>query len=152
MALSLESANLTKQRARAETRKPKVQAILKMLFSYLAQHKGNPDLQFTAFDALTTTSTVIADNACKLYALYIKKPKGSTTAAWVQGTDHASVAATTASTFRIALPTDNEELIVFPDGLALAAGLVLITTTAAGGATGSATADAASGFGIVGGA
>lgn len=152
MALSLEGINLTKQRARAEIRAPKIQALLKSLFSYLAQHKGNPDLQFTAFATLTTTATVIADAACKLYALFVKKPAASTTAAWVHITNHASTAATTASTMRLYLPTNNEELLIFPDGLAMSAGCVIIQVTAAGGDTESAVADRASGWGIVGGA
>jgi hypothetical protein len=152
MALSLEGAHFVKRKAVLENRAPKIAMLFKALFSYLAQHKGNPDLQYVAFAALTTTATVIADAACRLYALYLKKPAASTTASWVHGTNHASTAASTAATFRAYLPTSNEELLIFPDGLALSAGLVLISVTAAGGATESAAADRATGFGIVGGA
>jgi hypothetical protein len=151
MALSLESANLTKQRARAETRKPKIQAALKMLFSYLAQHKGNPDLQFTAFSALATTSVVIADAACRLYALYVKKPSGSTTASFVGITDDDTTASTSSAEMRLYLPTNNEEILIFPDGIPMTTGVVIGSTTTAAGATGSAAADQAAGFGIVGG-
>lgn len=152
MALSLEGINLTKQRARAETRKPKIQAILKALFSYLAQHKGNPDLQFTAFSALSTTSVVVADAACKLYALFVKKPSGSTTSAFVQVTDHASAGATASADLRIIAQNANEEILIFPDGLSMANGVTLLSTTTNSGATGTAAADQCSGFGIVGGA
>lgn len=152
MALSLEGINLTKQRARAEIRSPHIALLLKTLFSYLAQHKGNPDLQFTAYSSLSTTDVVIADAACRLYALYVKKPATSTTAAYVGITNHASTGSTAAATMRLYLPTSNEELLIFPDGLAMSAGVTIISATAPSGATGSSAADQSSGFGIVGGA
>jgi hypothetical protein len=127
MAVSLEGINLTKQRARAETRKPKIQLLLKTLFSYLAQHKGNPDLQFVAFSGLTSTDVVVADAACKVYAQYMKKPSTSSTAAFVK------------------------DLLIFPDGKSMANGYTLISNTTSGGGTGTAAADQCSGFVIIGG-
>lgn len=150
MALTLEAAQFTKQRTVAETRKPKIQAMLKALFSYLAQHKGNPTLQFTAFSALATTSVVIADAACKVYAQYMKKPSTSTTSAFVKGTDHASAGSTNAPDIMVKMETSAEDLILFPDGKPMANGYTLLGCTTAAGATGSAAADQASGFVIVG--
>lgn len=149
MALSLQNPVLVKQKALLDTRKPKIQAIGKALFSYLAQHKGNPDLQLVPFADLAGTASIIADAACKLMGLYIKKPAGSTTAAFIKGSDSSATASATAPALSIELPTNQEEFMAFPDGIPFTVGLVLRSDTAADGSTGSATADKASGFAII---
>ena len=150
MALSLESANLVRQRVLAETRKPKTQAQLKALFSYLAQHKGSPNLQFVTFAALQATDTVIADAACKVYAIYTKKPSASTVTSFFKLTDHASTGSGTAETLKFPMLTNSEDLVQFPDGLAMAAGVTLLAHTTSDGTTASAAADRADGWVIVG--
>lgn len=155
MALSLEEANLTKQRARAETRHPKIQAALKALFSYLSQHKGNPKLQFVAFATLSSASAglqIVADAACRVVAVYVKKPAGSTTAAWLKLSDHATAVSTAAPELSLTLPTNDEIILTFPDGLAMANGAIVGSYTAGDGQTGSSAADRPSGFVIIEGA
>ena len=150
MALTLTGANLVRQRTFAETRKPKIQAALKMLFTYIAQHKGSPDLQLVAFGPLSSTVAVIADVACRVHAIYLKKVSTSTTATYFKASDHATVISTTAPEFMTTLPTSNEELIVFGDGLAMANGFSIGAFTTASGATGAATTDQPSGFVLLG--
>ena len=150
MALSLEAPNAVRQRALAEIRKPKTQAGLKALFSYLAQHKGSPQLQFVTFAALAGTDTVIADAACKVYAIFSKKPSGSSTTSFFKLTDHASTGSATAETLKYPMLSTNEDLLVFYDGLAMSAGATLLAHTTSDGNTGSSAADRADGFVIVG--
>lgn len=150
MALSLQAANLVRQKTYAETRKPKIQAALKALFSYLAQHAGSPDLQLIPFENLTSgTGVAIADAACKVRAIYAKKPSGSTTASYFKGSDSPTTASATAPEVLTVLPTSNEEIIVFHDGLAMANGFAIRADTAAAGSTGSGAADQPDGFVIV---
>lgn len=149
MALSLQNPLLVFQKALFETRKPKIQAIGKALRSYLVQHKGNPDLQLVPFSELSSGSTVIADAACRVIGLYVKKPTGSTTAAFVKGTDDETTASATAPAVSVELRTNQEEFIVFPDGLPMASGFALRSDTTAAGSTGSVTADQSSGFVII---
>lgn len=151
MALSLSGANLVRQRTFAETRKPKIQAALKNLFSYLAQHKGSPDLQLVNFSDLTSgTGTAIADAACRVFAVYAKKPSGSTTASYFKGSDSPTTASATAPELGFVLPTSNEEIVIFPDGLSMANGFAIRADTTAAGSTGSGAADQPDGFVIVG--
>ncbi len=150
MALSLENANIVRQRVLAETRKPKTQAVLKALFSYLSQHKGSPQLQFVSFAALEATSVVIADAPCKLYAIYTKKPSASTVTAFFKLTDHASTGSGTAEDVKYPLKTNAEDLVCFFDGLAMAAGVTLLSHTTSDGTTLTAAADRADGWVIVG--
>lgn len=150
MALSLEAANLTRQRVLAEIRKPKTQATFKMLFNYLSQHKGSPGLQFSVFAALNATDVVVADSPCKVYAIFTKKPTASVVTSFFKLTDHATTGSATAETLKFPMLNGNEDLIVFPDGLAMAAGATLLAHTASDGSSGSVAADRADGFVIVG--
>lgn len=150
MALSLESTILTKQRCLAETRKPDIQAQLKVFFSYLAQHRGSPTLQVTFFSALAGTDVVAADAACKLYAWYIKKPTASTTAAYVKGSNSASALDEADDTMHVYLPTNQEVILLFPNGVPMSAGFTIGSNTTASGSTGSSAADQPAGFVIVG--
>jgi hypothetical protein len=149
MAISVTNPILAKQKARGESRKPHIQAGLKLLFAHLAQHGGNPDLQFVAIDTLDGTSSVIADAACKLRALYLKKPAGSTTSAFIKASDTAVTASATAPALSIELPTNNEEILLFPNGLPFGTGITMLSNTTATDTTASAAADQASGFAII---
>lgn len=150
MALSLENTILTKQRCLAETRKPDIQALLKAFFSHLAQHKGSPKLQATFYSALAGTDVVPADAPCKVYAWYIKKPSGSTTAAYLKASNHASALDEAAPTMSIYLPTNEEVIVLFPNGVAMSTGFTIGSNTTPTGSTGSSAADQPSGFVIVG--
>jgi hypothetical protein len=150
MALSLESAVRVKQRTLAETRKPKIQALLKAFWSYHDQHKRDPDLQFVAFAALETTDVVIADAACKVYLIYIEKPSASATAAFFKGTDHATTGSSTAAELVQKVASNNVELLLYPDGFAMANGFTILSETTADGSSGSSAADRPNGWVVVG--
>jgi len=152
MALTLENVNLVKQRTRWETRKAGCMAVLKALWLGLQQN-GNPDLQFVSLDYTGNADQVIANVACRLYALYLKKPAASTVAAWVKLSDHATVCAASGD-FVISLiaaaAAGKEFCAVFPDGLPFGTGITTASHTAVDGNTDSADADSCAGFAIVG--
>lgn len=153
MALTLEAANLTKQRCRASTRKPGVSEALRSLWKHM-EALGNPQLQFVTFDQTDNAETVIADVACKIYAIYFKKPAASTTAAWLKLTDEASAGneAHADISFKLAaaVGAPKEFCVVFHDGFSMATGVMLVSHTANDGNTDSNDADAVAGFVIVG--
>lgn len=151
MALTLENANLVKQRTRWETRKPGASMSLKALWRHL-ENIGIPDLQFVTL-AYAHPDQVIADVPCRLYALYLKKPAASVVAAWVKISDHATVAAASGDIvipLIAAVGAGKEFAMVFPDGLPLAVGATTASHTAIDGNTDSAAADSCAGFAIVG--
>jgi hypothetical protein len=159
MALSLESPNNVRQKALnafgtalGKNHSPGVTMQLAALFQYLSQHKKNPSLQIVPF-AIAGADIVIADVACTLYALVCRKPTASTTAAWLKGSDHATVAAAAAD---IAIPlvaagSGRVAGVVSPDGILLATGLTIAQHTAVDGNTDSSAADRVAGFAIIGG-
>lgn len=152
MALSLEDINKVVRRTRYDTRKPGVAEALRSLFKHM-QALGNPDLQLKVYDQTSNSDTVIADVACKLYALYIKKPSGSTTDAWLKGSNHATVAAANGDIVVYLQGTGGggrEYCPVFHDGLLLSTGLTIASHTTVNGSTDSADADSPNGFAIIG--
>lgn len=152
MALSLTSANLVKQKALAETRRPHVQGALKWLFSYLAQHKKSPDLQFVAFDELDADETVIADAACRIYALFMSVPSTSDAATYVKITDHATTSSDAASEFRFEMGGNGaqQEVMIWHNGTPMGSGATMQGNTTANGGTASDAADGCTGFVILG--
>lgn len=155
MSLSLEDAVKVRQKARAETRKPKVQMLINALFGYIASHKGNPLLQLVSFDAISSATTgsavVMADVACKLYGVYVKSPSGASNATFFKITDDETTASGTAFDTGLKVEATKEEFLAFPEGKTLANGLAVMANTAIDGSTGSASADRPSGFVIIGG-
>lgn len=152
MALTLENINLVKQRTRWEVRTPGASEALRSLWKHM-EAKGNPDLQFVAFQRNGTNDNVIADVACRVYALYFKKPSTSTTAAWLKASDHATVAAANGDiviSLAAAAAALKEGCVVFHDGLSMATGVTQACHTAVDGNTDSAAADSPAGFFIVG--
>ena len=152
MALSLEGINLVKRRARADTRSVGVAESLRSLFKHM-ENLGNPDLQLVAISGLESADKVVADAACKLYALYFKKPTASTTDAWIKGSDHATVAAANGDFVAKLVGTaggGRSYMPVFHDGLKLGTGLTIGSHTTVNGNTKSAAADAPTGFAIIG--
>ena len=148
MSLSAQSIVLAKRRAFNYDFKPSTQLALQALFSYLNQFKGGPDLQIVPFDNLTGTDAIIADAACKVYAIWLKKE--TTVAAFFKGSDHASVSSSTAPEIALRQNTIEEDLLIFPNGLALTTGLTVSSDTTSDGNTTSAAGDGATGFVILG--
>lgn len=153
MALTLENALRVKQKATPEIRKPAQQSLLRTLFSHIAQHRANPDLQFVAVTGLNSADLVVAGDPCRLYALLAKKPTASTTDAWLKGSDHATVAAANGDIVLKFVGTGGggqELAAIFPDGMLFNTGLTLGCHTTVNGNTDSASADAVNGFAIIG--
>jgi hypothetical protein len=152
MALTLENINLVKQRCRPDLRKPGVGEALRALFHHMEQ-LGNPDLQYVSLDFTANADIVVANVACKLYGLCLKKPAASTTNAWVKGSDHATAAAANGDVVVKMVGTGGggqEHFVPFLDGLKLGTGLTMASHTAVDGDTDSADADACIGFAIIG--
>lgn len=152
MALSLEGINLVKRRARGDTRAVGVAESLRSLWKHM-ENLGNPDLQLVVISGLETADKVIADAACKLYALYLKKPTASTVDSWAKGSNHATVAAANGDVVVYLRGTSGggrSYMPVFHDGLPLATGLTVGAHTTVNANGKSLVADAPTGFAIVG--
>lgn len=154
MALTLESAGRVRQKARLYVQSPAILMSLKALFLFLATTKKNPDL---AFEPFTSTSIddaggeVLVDAACTLYAVYGKK-RNTGTDAYLVLFDDATDDAGGATDARVVLPFlvgEHEAFAIFPNGVALAAGLVAKSYTDFDGTTDSTAGDAPDGFAIV---
>jgi hypothetical protein len=157
MALTLEAANLVAQKAKlTNPRAAKLQLGIKNLLSYISQHKGNPTLQHVNFTQLTSGSTVIADVACKLYAVCVTRPSSSTQSAYLKLTDDESTAQHAGDqdfTFKVPSGVTVSDLYTWPDGFALSAGLTISADTSASTSSiESTTVSRVSGWCIVGGA
>jgi hypothetical protein len=152
MALTLERALDVKKRTRMDTRKPGVTENLRALWKHM-EALGNPDLQFVPLDYTGGADIVVADVACKLYALYVLKPAASTTDAWIKISDHATTAAANGDVVVKLLGTGGggrAYCIVFSDGLKLGTGATTASHTTVNGNTDSAAGDSANGFAIIG--
>lgn len=151
MALTVEAINLVKQRCYPLLKGRHVQEQLKSLFDHL-NHAGNPDLQFVALSG-STSDAVVADVACKVYAVYLRKPTASTTDAWFKASDHATTTAANGDFVLKLLGSGGggkEYLSAFPTGLLMGTGFTAATHTTVNGSTDSAAADQPIGFAIVG--
>lgn len=120
---------------------------LKAFKSFLSQQGGLPDLEFVPFAALSSTDVVIADAACKVYA--IVTTKATATASWFKLTDHATTGSDTAPEIGTKHAYIGTQIQLFPKGLAMANGVTLQGVTTADGGTGSST-DGMSGFVLIG--
>jgi len=127
---------------------PGVQAQLLALKSYLAAQKNNPDLQCVEFDHLTGSDTVIADAACKIYAIVMVK--ATATAAYLKGSDSASASSSTAPEVEWRQNAISEDVIICPDGRAMANGFTVSSDTTSDGITGSSAGDGAKGLVLLG--
>jgi hypothetical protein len=153
MAISVQSQVLAYQRAgqwiTGQSERSSTKLIFQALKSYISQFQGDIDLQVVPFDNLTDTDTVLADAACKLYALVLRKV--TATAAYFKGSDHATTSSATAPEIELRQNTaDKEDLLLFPDGLPLANGLTVSSNTTSDGNTTSAAGDGAKGFALIG--
>lgn len=152
MALTVENANLVKQRTFVDLRQRHIAEQMKAFWNHI-NHSNNPDLQFVYFSGLETADKVVADVACKLYAVFMRKPTASTVDSWLKGSDHATAAAANGDLVVKLLGTGGggrEYLVTFPNGLLLGTGLTLGAHTTVNGSSKTLVADAATGWAIVG--
>ena len=171
MALSVESANLVRQRAvnAVENASPYVQEALKAFFRWWATHKGNNDLQFLAIDPTTAITgdgqDFGVDAAHQVYFVYVRKTGtdgvGNATDSYLQVIDDADNDSELRADVRITaglLEAGDTFVAAYPDGLPMAEGIVVTFSTTPAGAqagdsdvyTQSAAADAGPGFIIIG--
>lgn len=145
MPLSLVDPVLAKQRFFNQMAlSPAVYELSVALFKWLMQQGARPDLQVVEFDHLTNTDTVIADAACKIRAIVLRKTTATT--AWFKATDHNTTGATNGSqTISHRLDAIGVSLLAYPAGLAMATGFTLRSNTTATGATDSGAGDGAAG-------
>ncbi len=127
--------------------KPSTQFQLEAFKHWLAQQGGNPDLKFMPFDTLSSTEVVVADAACKLYVLVLKKV--TATASYSKLTDNATTSSDDSSDLVVLQNAIDETVLVWPKGLALANGATMQGNTTASGGTGSG-ANGAKGFALLG--
>lgn len=152
MALSVGDINAVFRRARGDSRAVGTAEALRSLSKHM-QSLGNPDLQLVEFSGLQTNDKVVADVACNLYALYMKKPTGSTVDSWLKGSNHATVAAANGDVVVYLRGTSGggrSYCPIFHDGLLLGTGLTLGAHTTVNGNSKSLVADAPTGFAIIG--
>lgn len=157
MALSTENANLVWQKVKMAlmNANPASQNAFLDLKMYLATQKKNPDLQFisyTAEQAIVDGGTDMVGAASTLYGWYAngRRTTGTTSAFLALHAAATSNATTTTLVTARFKAIGQSFAALFPAGLAAETGLTISAATAVGGATESATADAADGFVIVG--
>lgn len=151
MAIALQDPVLAWRRVTnaVQSFKPSTQLLLKAAKSWLVQQGSNPDLQFVPFGLLDDTETIVADAACKLYALVLKKAN-TATATFSKATDSATTSSDASSELRIWQNVAKSEVVLFANtGIAFANGITMQGNTTAGGGTSSG-ANAASGFALIG--
>lgn len=155
MALTLEDALLTKQRAlnNFNYTDPECEATIRQLFDGAINAKGSPKLQYVSIDYTGNVDIVVADVACRLYAVVLKKPTASTVDAWAKFSDHATVASADPDLAIKLVGTGGggrQYALTFQNGLSLATGLTTASHTSNSADTDSADADASAGFAIIG--
>lgn len=162
MAITLEAANKVRQKTRSAGLDPLVYGQLKAFFQYWATHKGNADLQFLPFagtDADAAGGVVLADAACTVYAVYLRKgtldqrTAGTATDAYIALFDDATDDAGAGTDGRLTLPSltaSESTLYCSSTGIACATGVVVKAYTDFDGTTDSSAGDAPNGFVIIG--
>lgn len=147
MPVSTESANLVRQKVMSfPTRDPAVHLALDAFFRYWSEHKSNQDLEYFAFADLTD-DTVAVDAANTLFVVYFRK-QNTATDAYPKVFDDA-VNSATAGDERVTvfLADGNDDIVlIFPDGMPMAAGIVLTSHTTSNGTTDSTAGDGPNGF------
>ena len=160
MALVVENANLTWQRVRIALDRmdshPVAVEAFKALKMYLATQRGNPELQFVAFDNADIDGASGADlgidAACKVYGFYAKKT-ATTEDAYIALFDDATDDAggdTDQRTTLSLLASSEQAFAIHPAGLDMAAGIVVKSYTDINGTTDTTAGSAADGFVVIG--
>lgn len=154
MALSLESANLVRQKTRMYVRNPMVFYTLKAFFLYHSQRNNNADLQLVYLDDADVTGAsgvVSADSACTLYVVFLRK-RATATDSYLKLYDDATDD-TTAASERVTIATleaSEDHIAVFPQGMTMATGIVATSHTTSSGTADSTAGDSGDGFIIIG--
>lgn len=151
MAITVENPNLVWQKAKVALAgaSPFASDAFKALKNRLATVGGNVNLQFVAISDLGADA-IVADAACRVYGLYLKKGATST-GAFFKAADHASSAGTTASDIVHELNTASAEtFLLYPTGYPQGTGFTIGSDTTADGSTASTSGDGPSGFAIIG--
>lgn len=154
MALSLEDGNKVWQKVTMAltNANPAYQGAFAALKTFLAQQKGNPNLQFVPFtevQADDADGTGVVDAACKVYGVYVKKESAATNN-YFKLYDSATVD-TTAGEQIIAIPLlflTEEAMELHVDGLTMANGVTVTQHTTSIGVTDGS--DGGNGFIIIG--
>ena len=164
MALSLQDSNLVWQKVKIAlaseptgagsfTPPPAIDAF-KSLKTYLATVLGNPTLEFVPIDATDiddASGKVLADVACTLYGVFLKK-QATTTRVYTYLLDDATDDTGFATDARVLLSQGSSEestFAIFPQGEAMAAGLVAKSYDDADGTSNALSADTPNGFVII---
>lgn len=158
MALALESGNLAWQKVNKylANASPVTQAAFAGLKRYLAQQKGNPDLQVVPY---LNTSVDDAgghdlgiDAACRVYAFWGKKA-ATATDVYLYVFDDATNDAGAGTDGRmnlVFLEASAEAFALYPTGIPIVDGVVIKAYTDFDGTTDSTDTDCPSGFVILG--
>lgn len=157
MALSLQAANLVWQKVNIALDSLGANSAARDQFralkAYISQIKGNPDLQFVAMADLTADA-VVADVACKVYGVFLKKQATATASYYKQFNDAATDSSAEDALVALALTAASEQMVLTSAaGKAFSAGVVHGAYTAMAGAAGttaSTTGDGPNGFVIIG--
>lgn len=158
MTLSTENSLLAWQKAKIAMdtlgADPVAVAAFKALKESLAGIGGNPDLQFIPIDAADiddANGKILADTACKLYGVFLEKQATATdvyTAILDDEADDASPIADVRLVLGL-IGSSEQAFAVYPDGLAMAKGIVAKAYTEFDGTTDSNAADTPYGFVII---
>lgn len=135
---------------------PGAQNELRVLREYMATQGGNPQLQFvpingtlSSSDGGASASQVLADAACTLYALYLKKVGAVETV--FKGSANATTAATNGTQkYALAKTAAGDITLTYPTGDAVASGLTVTENTDRTGSTLTLVANRMDGFAIIG--
>lgn len=161
MALSLEAGSnvrrkvaqfLASTNTSGKGASPAAVGAFTALLDYIAQNKGNPNLQFVPFEeaqADDADGTGLLDSASTVYGFYVKK-LGSGTDNTVKAFESATVD-TTSTQQSLSIPldvADQEAFLIYPNGWAQATGLTITQHTTIEGSTDGS--DGGDGFFIVG--
>lgn len=153
MALTLETQNYVWQKVKNSTEslaiRPGINDALRALKAHIQAKFGNINLQFVPISDLGADA-IIADVACKVFAVVLKK--GATaTGAFFKGADSATSAGTTASDVVQELnESGHQVLIEHINGWAQGSGFTVGSDTTADGSTASTSGDGPNGFAIIG--
>ena len=141
MALALEDGNLVWQKVKIALTNahPAAQLAFAGLKTWLAQQKGNPQLEFYAFSEVQcddADGTGRVDAAHKIYGVYVKKENEGTDN-YFKIFDNATVDTTTTDQ-RIAIPlflANQTAFEIYPDGFPMAVGATVTQHTTSEGST-----------------
>lgn len=151
MALSTQASIIVKRKVAAFLRNcgGGLGLINKGFWMGLNQDGIEVDMQLVPFGNLTG-DTVVADAACKVYAVYLKK-QATATDAYFKMVNHATTAAGTTFELALGLPGSGDEcMLLFPKGIAYGTGITLVSSTTDAGGTDSTSGDGPDGFVLIG--